>query len=86
MIQVKCKRKTQKETNLSGRRERKTSSALGWKIGTSVTEVQKKFSVFGKNGNRERERGWVERIKERDREQRKNGVAIGFCIFCSFVR
>jgi hypothetical protein len=35
----------------------------------------------------ERGGGGGERIKERegDREKRKNGVAIGFCIFCSFV-
>jgi len=59
VIQVKCKRKcerkTQNETNLRGRKEKK-SSAFGWKIGICVTKVQQKFSEFGKNGERERKR------------------------------
>jgi hypothetical protein len=75
VIQVKCKRKTQKETNLSGKKDKKKSSTLGWEIGSFLYMIKMK-----------RERGGGgERIKERDREQRKNGVAIGFCFFCSFV-
>ena len=68
MIQVKCKRKTQKETNLSGRKDKKKCSVLGWEIGTCVTRVQQKFSVYGKNGERDRERERGKRIKEREIE------------------
>jgi len=42
---------------MSGRKGKKKSSAFGWKIGICVTEGEQKFSVYGKNG--ERERGWV---------------------------
>jgi hypothetical protein len=63
MMEIKCKRKIQKETNMSGRRDKK-SSALGWKIGTCVSKVRQKFSVYGKNGDRRRD---GERIKEREK-------------------
>ena len=40
---------------MSRRKDKKKSSAFGWKIGTCVTNVQQKFSLYGKNGERDRE-------------------------------
>jgi len=48
--------KMQKENTERDKSERKIktkkSSAFGWKIGTCVTNVQQKFSVYGKNGEK----------------------------------
>ena len=56
MIQVKGKMKNTERDKSEWKKRFKKTFALGCKIGTCITMVEPKFYVYGKNGERERER------------------------------